>query len=148
MPLYVPVRDYITCLTVTHTQTWEFWMKLHYNQKEWLNQCSPWEVYEEGGRVCEGVKEGSMKFKLMLGRWDWRLQYKTKERVGAGMGRRIEERQANWFVWGMGQARRDEKGWVMGGRVKKIWKWRWWNKLAMGCIQKGGWILARLKKQL
>lgn len=68
-----------------------------------------------GGREgCEGVKEGSMKFKLMRGRWNWRLQYETKERVGAGVGQRVEERQANWFVWGMGRARRDEKARVMG----------------------------------
>lgn len=71
-------------------------------------------IWGRGGRVREGVKGGSMKFKLMLGRWNWRLQYKTKERVGAGMGERMEERQANWFVWGMGRARRDEKGRVMG----------------------------------
>lgn len=42
-------------------------MKLHDNQKERISALLE-KYIGKGGRAREGVKEGSMKFKLMLGR--------------------------------------------------------------------------------
>lgn len=115
----------IWTVVLTHTEA-SSWMKLRDNQKEWLNRWSALLEKTVGwgeGRWGEGgLIEGGMKLKLMWGRWKWRSRHKTKERVGAGMERRIEK--AGKLIClgdGMSQGRREGVNkWGKGEEVVKM----------------------------